>query len=80
MLGLSEVPADRPETGLGKETAPIVHDYLHSKVARQTFDHHRKVGVDLTSRREFAPAGAKAKVTGPFAGKVIVLTGQLGEL
>jgi DNA ligase (NAD+) len=75
-LGLSEDPADRPETGLGKETAPIVHDYLHSKVARQTFDHLRKVGVDLTSR-EFAPAGAKAKATGPFAGKVIVLTGSL---
>jgi DNA ligase (NAD+) len=75
-LGLPEDPAERPETGLGKETAPIVHDYLHSKVARHTFDQLRKVGVDLSSK-EFAPAGAKPKAAGPFAGKTIVLTGTL---
>jgi DNA ligase (NAD+) len=75
-LGLPEEPADRPETGLGKETAPVVHEYLHSKVARHTFDQLRKVGVDLTSK-EYAPAGAKPKATGPFAGKTVVLTGGL---
>lgn len=63
------------ETGLGRDTAPIVHAYLHSDAARRTFDELRAVGVDLTSTdytgRSPAPAG------GPFAGKTIVLTGTL---
>lgn len=79
-------PKDLPETGLGKLTAPIVHDYLHSKVARHTFDELRKAGVDLTSH-EYAAAQARAaaaKKSGgtaggdsPFAGKTIVITGTL---
>jgi DNA ligase (NAD+) len=75
-LGLPEDPAHRPETGLGKETAPVVHEYLHSKVARHTFEQLRKVGVDLSSK-EFSSAGAKPRASGPFAGKTIVLTGTL---
>jgi DNA ligase (NAD+) len=75
-LCLPEDPADRPETGLGKETAPVVHGYLHSKVARHTFEQLQKVGVDLTSK-EYAPAGVKPKASGPFAGKTVVLTGAL---
>jgi DNA ligase (NAD+) len=75
-LGLPEDTADRPETGLGKETAPVVHEYLHSKVARHTFDQLQKVGVDLSSH-EFALGPSKAKASGPFAGKTIVLTGTL---
>jgi DNA ligase (NAD+) len=75
-LGLPEDAGDRAETGLGKETAPVVHEYLHSKVARHTFDQLRKVGVDLTSH-EYAAPGAKKTAKGPFAGKTIVLTGGL---
>jgi DNA ligase (NAD+) len=63
------------ETGLGRDTAPIVHAYLHSDAARRTFDDLRSVGVDLSSKdytdRTAAPTG------GPFAGKTIVLTGTL---
>lgn len=81
-------PKDLPETGLGKLTAPIVHDYLHSKVARHTFAELRKAGVDLTSH-EYAAAQARAaaaKKSGgavgggadnPFSGKTIVITGTL---
>jgi DNA ligase (NAD+) len=77
-LGLPEDPAERTETGLGNDTAPVVHAYLHSKVARRTFEELRAVGVDLKSH-DYAPptaGGARAK-SGPFAGKVIVLTGTL---
>jgi len=73
-LGFPEDPADRIETGLGKDTAPAVHAYLHSKAARQTFDELAKAGVDLTSH-DFAAAGTAPK--GAFAGKTIVLTGTL---
>jgi len=75
-LGFPDEPSDRPETGLGKETAPIVHAYLHSKVAQHTFDELRRVGVDLTSR-DYKTPGAKPAPLGPFAGKTIVLTGTL---
>lgn len=81
--GLPSDPKDLPETGLGKLTAPIVHDYLHSKVARHTFAELRKAGVDLTSH-EFAAAQARALAAkegggggNPFAGKTIVITGTL---
>lgn len=72
--GLPKDSRDLPETGLGKLTAPVVYTYLHSGVARRTFDELRKVGVDLTSR-EFR--GGAAQATGAFAGKTIVLTGTL---
>ncbi|MFN0134252.1 MAG: NAD-dependent DNA ligase LigA, partial [Phycisphaerales bacterium] len=71
------IPRDPPggqETGLGKDTAPIVHAYLHSKVAAKTFADLRAFGVDLSSK-DFRPADAPA--TGPFVGKTIVLTGTL---
>lgn len=73
-LGFPDDPSDRPETGLGKDTAPAVHAYLHSKAARRTFDDLARVGVDLTSH-DFA--AGKAVPQGPFAGKTIVLTGTL---
>lgn len=72
------VPRDPPggaETGLGVETAPAVHTYLHSDAARNTFDALRGVGVDLSSRDYLAPGARKA--AGPFAGKTIVITGTL---
>lgn len=86
--GLPSDPKDLPETGLGKLTAPIVHDYLHSRVARHTFAELRKAGVDLASH-EYAAAQARAAAakrggaaggTGGnsvFAGKTVVITGTL---
>lgn len=81
--GLPSDPKDLPETGLGKLTAPVVHDYLHSKMARHTFAELRKAGVDLSSH-EFAAAKARAAAVkkggggdNPFAGKTIVITGTL---
>lgn len=72
-LGVNADPPGGPETGLGKDTAPIVHAYLHSSAARRTFDALAAAGVDLTSKdfRGSAPPPS------PFAGKIIVLTGTL---
>lgn len=75
-LGFAEDTAQRPETGLGKDTAPVVHAYLHSKAARRTFDELAKAGVDLTSK-EYVEPGKAVAATGPFVGKTIVLTGTL---
>jgi DNA ligase (NAD+) len=77
-LGFDRDPKSRPETGLGKDTAPVVHAYLHSPAARATFRALREVGVDLTSR-EYREPGERPKTeqSGPFAGKTIVLTGTL---
>lgn len=66
---------DDTETGLGRDTAPIVHAYLHSEAARRTFDDLRAVGVDLTSR-DFTASGS-VPGGGVFAGKTLVLTGTL---
>ncbi|MFZ4429939.1 MAG: NAD-dependent DNA ligase LigA [Phycisphaerales bacterium] len=77
-LGLAEEPSQRPETGLGKETAPAVHAYLHSSVAKRTFADLASVGVDLTSR-EHRPAAAADAPTTVFTGKTVVLTGTLAS-
>jgi DNA ligase (NAD+) len=74
-LGLPEDPKDRPETGLGKDSAPVVHAYLHSARAKKTFTDLVALGLDMTSR-EWAPP-AERKADGPLAGRVIVLTGTL---
>jgi DNA ligase (NAD+) len=78
-LGLPSDPKDRVETGLGNETAPVVHAYLHSKVAAKTFRDLSDVGVDLTSH-DYRPPSASGKKTGggsAFDGKTIVITGTL---
>jgi len=75
--GLPEDPKDRPETGLGVETAPVVYAYLHSDSAKQTFASLAKAGVSLVSQEYRAEREAKSKRAGPFAGKTIVLTGTL---
>lgn len=75
-LGFAADPSDRPETGLGKETAPAVHEYLHSKAAGHTFDDLKAVGLDLGSR-EYVNAGAQSVPDSAFKGKTIVLTGAL---
>lgn len=75
-LGITRVPSDSYETGLGEETAPAVREYLHSKAAERTFSDLRSVGVDLTSR-DYVKPGQKPRAAGAFAGKTIVLTGTL---
>ncbi len=74
-LGIKRTPEHIYETGLGEETAPVVHDYLHSAAARHTFEELARVGVDLASRDYQEPG--KRVTAGPFAGKTIVLTGTL---
>lgn len=89
-LGYSPEPASRPETGLGKETAPIFHAYLHSPVAKATFADLESVGVELVSKDYrgdgrgtgsggggAAGAAAAIPTSGPFVGKTVVLTGSL---
>ena len=75
LTGSAEKPVDAPETGLGRETAPIVHAYLHSQAGRRTFEDLRAVGVDLTSREYQAEPPADS----PVAGKTIVITGTLEQ-
>ena len=71
-----EDPKDRPSTLLGKDTAPAVYAYLHSRQARDTFAALKKAGVDLTSH-DFMSGSTRAGAGSPFAGKTIVLTGGL---
>jgi DNA ligase (NAD+) len=86
--GLPPDPKDRISTELGKETAPVFHEYLHSDVAKKTFQELREAGVDLASHEYKPPSASATPADGPFAGKTIVLTGtldsferkQLGEL
>lgn len=73
--GSSDKIADDYETGLGKDTAPVVHAYLHSPAAKKTFDDLRAVGVDLSSK-DYRPPDA-VQTESPFSAKTIVLTGTL---
>lgn len=76
-FGLTQEAEPEYETGLGEDTAPAVHAYLHSDAAKRTFAALREAGVDLTSK-EYAPAAARPKVgDNPFAGKTVVITGTL---
>lgn len=74
-LGVVAEPPGGPETGLGRDTAPVVHAYLHSEVAHRTFKELAKARVDLTSKEYRAPNAAAA--SGAFAGKTVVITGTL---
>lgn len=65
------------ETGLGADTAPIVHAYLHSPAATRTFAGLRAAGVDLTSKDYRPPDAEPSAGDNAFAGKTIVLTGTL---
>ncbi len=78
-LGLPEDPKERPSTNLGNDTAPIIHEWLHSDTGKHALDALRAVGVDLTSKEYVEPgseAAAKASDS-PVSGKTIVLTGTL---
>lgn len=70
-----ELPAEY-ETGLGEDTAPVVHAFLHSETARRTFEQLRAAGVSLQSK-DYVRPGQKSAGTSAFAGKTIVLTGTL---
>lgn len=78
-LGYDADPQSRPETGLGKDTAPAVHAYLHSAPARRSFDDLRSLGLDMSSKDYRDPSAAAALPDSPFAGKTIVLTGTLAS-
>ena len=60
-----------------------MHDYLHSKVARKTFEELQEAGVDLKSHDYREPGkgggagGGRGGGAGPFAGKTMVITGTL---
>lgn len=75
-LGFDPDPKLRPETGLGKDTAPVVRAYLHSPAGQKALSALRNVGVDLTSHDYQDPDGAPAQDS-VFTGKTIVLTGTL---
>ena len=78
-LGLPEDPKERPSTNLGNDTAPIIHEWLHSETGQHALDALRAVGVDLTSHDYIEPGSdAAAKMAdSPVSGKTIVLTGTL---
>lgn len=78
LTGSTDKLEDPPETGLGALTAPVVHEYLHSKAARQTFDDLRSVGVDLASK-DYVDPGTRGEASGDsaFAGRKFVMTGSL---
>ncbi len=76
-FGFAKDPKERPETGLGSDTAPVVYEYLHSKPAQRTFRDLRAAGLDLTSKEFVSAARHDSKADSPFAGKTIVLTGTL---
>ncbi|MFM1889310.1 MAG: ligase LigA [Planctomycetota bacterium] len=73
---LLKATAEELETlpDFGPITAAAVAEYLHSKAAGETFRRLAKAGVDLSSCDHRKDAGGP---TGPFAGKTIVLTGEL---
>lgn len=75
--GYDPDPKKRPTTNLGKDTAPVVHAYLQSKVARRLFRDLAEIGVDLSSREHASAGEQPAESETPFAGKTIVLTGSL---
>jgi len=78
-FGFDPDPRRRPETGLGRQTAPAVHAYLHTARAKETFERLAAAGVDLTSSEAPAegPAREAAEPHPELTGKRIVLTGTL---
>ncbi len=78
LLGLSLPSKDRPETGLGAETARPVYDYLHSAPARKAFRELFELGVDLSSH-EFS-RGSNPEHAQPLSGLTFVITGSFGDL
>jgi DNA ligase (NAD+) len=61
---------------IGEVTAPSIHADLHAPAMQRTFRELRDAGVSVASSTYRAPA----PVTSPFAGKTVVLTGELERL
>jgi len=78
-LGFDPDPKVRPETGLGKDTAPIVHAFLAAKSTAKIFAELAALGVDLASQDFVEPGKRNVPAAGanPFAGKSVVITGTL---
>jgi DNA ligase (NAD+) len=88
-LGYAAEVADRPDTGLGQETAPAVHASLHSENMLALFAELKSLGVLLDAPSRSAPSAASASapnaspsqpaVSSFFSGKTVVLTGTLAN-
>ncbi len=83
-LGCGTEPLDGPETGLGIDTAPIVHAYLHSAAGQKTLRELAAVGVCLTSAGASPPRGfsggtgaGSPAARAYWSGRKVVLTGSL---
>jgi DNA ligase (NAD+) len=63
---------------IGEITASSIHEDLHSHALQRTFRELRDAGVSVTSPI-YAPPSAAA-VDSPFAGKTVVLTGELEQM
>ena len=74
ILGTDEKLDIEYETGLGADTAPLFHSYLHSPAAIETFAHFKTLGIDLASHDY---VDQSTQIESPFSGKTIVLTGSL---
>jgi DNA ligase (NAD+) len=74
LTGSKEKLESTYETGLGSDTAPAVHEYLHSKAASEAFERLHEVGVDLSSKDY---VDTDSMIESPFSGKTVVLTGSL---
>jgi DNA ligase (NAD+) len=75
-LGFAKDASERPETGLGKDSGPVVHAYLHSESARRLFGQLRELGVDVRSH-DYVDTSRAAAANNFFTGKTVVLTGSL---
>ncbi|MFO0962889.1 MAG: NAD-dependent DNA ligase LigA [Phycisphaerales bacterium] len=76
---------------IGEITAPSIHADLHSESMRRAFEALRAAGVSVASPIYAPPAaagegagdagaGADATAANPFAGKTVVLTGELDAM
>ena len=65
------------ETGLGKETAPSVHAYLHSEAGSGTLDELKSLGVDLTSHDFYDLSEAPIS---PLRDATVVVTGTFSDI
>ncbi|MFT5422313.1 MAG: DNA ligase (NAD+) [Phycisphaerales bacterium] len=74
LTGTADLIDPAPETGLGEDTAPVFHAYLHSEAAKDAFGRLAECGVDLTSKDFVDQAGTPDTA---FSGKTIVITGSL---
>lgn len=69
-LGLPREKADRKDTGLGPETAKLVHEFFQAEATRLLFEGLRSVGVSLES-------GVQGSPSTTLSGKIVCLTGKI---